>query len=48
MLTMDMTKMQNKMINAMIHGMKVSSLVDLSWLLKDHNTHVIPLALQSE
>ena len=36
------------MINGTIHGMKVSSLVDLSWLLKDRNTHIIPLALQSE
>ena len=44
----DVTKMWNGMINRMIHGMKGSSLVDLSWLLKDRNTHVISLALQSE
>ena len=36
------------MRNGMIHEMKVSSLVDLSCLLKDRNTHVIPLVLQSE
>ena len=45
---MDVTKTQNGTINGTIHGMKVSSLVDLSWLLKDRNMHVIPLALQSE
>ena len=44
----DVTKTRNGMINEMINGMKVSTLMDLSWLLKDRNTHVIPLVLQGE
>ena len=47
-LQTDVTKTRNGMINGTIHGMKVSSLVDLLCLFKDCNTHVIPLALQSE
>ena len=48
MVSEDVTKMRNGMINGTVQGMKVSSLVDLSCLLKDCNTHVISLALQSE